>query len=107
MPEKKKLPASWEKSNKSIRAVQVVFELEQGVSRDLRIKAIERDMSPSDYIRDVIGLPRKKPVRPRLSISLSEQDYQLLAKRYKLPVDDKTAIRARIKQELVERHQEN
>ena len=107
MPEKKKLPASWEKSNKSIRAVQVVFELEQGVSRDLRIKAIERDMSPSDYIRDVIGLPRKKPVRPRLSISLSEQDYQLLAKRYKLPADDKAAIRARIKQELVERHQEN
>jgi hypothetical protein len=106
MAESKKLPASWQKSNKSIRAVQVVFELEQAVSRDLRIKAIEQDLSPSDYIREVIGLPRKKPVRPRLSISLSEEDYNILAKRYKLQADDKTAIRTRIKQELVERHQE-
>ncbi|VAW67553.1 hypothetical protein MNBD_GAMMA09-2271 [hydrothermal vent metagenome] len=99
---KKKVPRSWTKSDKSIRAVQVVFELEQAQSKALRIKAIEKDLSPSDYIRDIIGLPRKKPVRPRLSVSLSEDDYKILAKRYKLKPGDKSLIRERIKEELIQ-----
>ena len=107
MTNRNKIPDAWKQSNKSIRAVQVIFELEQAVSKALRIKAIEQDMSPSDYIREVVGLPRKKPVRPRLSISLNEEDYKILAQRYNLSPEDKTAIRARIKQELVEQHQEN
>ncbi len=101
MPETKKIPSSWTKSDKSIRAVQVIFELEQVQSRTLRIKAIEKDLSPSDYIRDIIGLPRKKPVRPRLSISLSEDDYKTLAKRYRLNPDEKNKIRECIKDELI------
>lgn len=99
-----KLPKSWSRSDKSIKAVQVIFELEQAVSRTLRIKAIELDLSPSDYIRDIVGLPRKKPVRPRLSISLSEADYETLAKKYKLQPEEKDKIRARIKQELINNH---
>ncbi len=101
----KKVPSSWGKSNKNIRAVQVIFELEQEESRTLRIKAIEKNLSPSDYIREVIGLPRKKPIRPRLSISLSEEDYKVLADRYHLNPDEKDKIRAKIKQELVTNHQ--
>ncbi|HEB56727.1 MAG TPA: hypothetical protein ENI98_10600 [Gammaproteobacteria bacterium] len=101
MPAKKRIPQSWTKSDKSIRAVQVIFELEQAQSRTLRIKAIEKDLSPSDYIRDIIGLPRKKPVRPRLSISLSEDDYKTLAKRYRLDPDAKNKIRECIKNELI------
>ena len=101
MPLKKKVPKTWTKSDKSIRAVQVIFELEQAQSRALRISAIEQDLSPSDYIREIVGLPRKKPVRPRLSISLSEEDYKILAKRYKLKADEKDKIRERIKEELI------
>ena len=99
------IPQSWAESKKSIRAVQVIFELEQQESRALRIKAIERNLSPSDYIRDIIGLPRKKPIRPRLSISLSEDDYKILATRYNLNTDEKNLIRAKIKQELIDTHQ--
>ncbi len=102
---KKQAPESWKGSDKSLRAVQVIFELEQAQSRTLRIKAIEKDLSPSDYIRDIIGLPRKKPVRPRLSISLSGEDYIILAKRYKLKPDDKVQIRERIKEELIQANQ--
>ncbi len=98
---KKKVPGAWTKSDKSIRAVQVIFELEQAQSKLLRINAIEQDLSPSDYIRDVIGLPRKKPVRPRLSISLSNEDYRILAKRYELSEDQKAEIRERIKKDLI------
>lgn len=105
MADIKKIPSSWEKSTKSIRAVQVIFELEQEESRALRIKAIEKNLSPSDYIREVIGLPRKKPIRPRLSVSLSEDDYLILADRYQLKPDEKDKIRAKIKLELVEIHQ--
>lgn len=96
-----KIPRTWTQSDKSIRAVQVIFELGLEQSRTLRIKAIEQDLSPSDYIRDIVGLPRKKPVRPRLSISLSAEDYQLLGKRYQLKPDKKEQIRERIKEELI------
>ncbi len=105
MTRNKKLPKSWTGSEKSIRAVQVIFELEQAESRALRIRAIEQDLSPSDYIREIVGLPRKKPVRPRLSISLSVEDYEILAKRYNLNVNDKAEIRSKIKQELIDSHQ--
>jgi len=101
MTSKPLIPQSWAKSDKNIRAVQVIFELEQVQSRALRIKAIEKDLSPSDYIRDIVGLPRKKPIRPRLSISLSEEDYNILAQRYQLSLDNKIEIREKMKQELV------
>ncbi|BCE00296.1 hypothetical protein [Marinicellulosiphila megalodicopiae] len=97
----KKNAPSWSVSDKNIKAVQVVFELEQAQSKKLRIKAIEKDLSPSDYIREIIQLPRKKPVRPRLSISLSQSDYEILAIRYKLAPTDRIAIRNKIKQELI------
>ncbi len=98
---KKKIPQAWTQSDKNIRAVQVIFELAQEQSRTLRMQAIEQDISPSDYIRDIIGLPRKKPVRPRLSISLSADDYKMLSQRYQLMPENKEQIRERIKQELI------
>jgi len=101
MTEKKKIPKSWARSENNIRAVQVIFELGLEQSRALRISAIERDLSPSDYIRDIIGLPRKKPIRPRLSISLSEEDYLLLGKRYNITPDKKELIREKIKEEII------
>jgi len=101
MAAKKKIPATWSQSDKSIRAVQVIFELGLEPSRTLRIQAIEQDLSPSDYIREIIGLPRKKPIRPRLSITLSSEDYQILGKRYQLTPDKKEQIRERIKEELL------
>ncbi len=91
----------WSQSDKSLRAVQVIFELGLEQSRTLRINAIEQDLSPSDYIREIIGLPRKKPIRPRLSISLSNEDYQILADRYDLTADKKEQIREKIKEELL------
>lgn len=101
MSVKKKVPGAWTRSDKNIHAVQVIFELAVEQSRALRIKAIEQDISPSDYIRDIIGLPRKKPIRPRLSISLSAEDYKRLGKRYQLAADKKQQIRQRIKEELI------
>lgn len=101
MVTKKKVPAAWSQSDKNIRAVQVIFELGLEQSRTLRINAIKQDLSPSDYIRDIVGLPRKKPIRPRLSISLSADDYNILAERYRLSANEKEQIREKIKAELL------
>jgi len=101
MSSHKKRPNSWATSDKSIRAVQVIFELEQAHSKALRIKAIQNDLSYSDQIREILELPRKKPIRPRLSVSLSEEDYKLLAKRYQLKFIEKDLIREKMKQDLI------
>jgi len=97
----KKISTAWSASANNIRAVQVIFELEEEHARALRLAAITQGLSASDYIRDIIGLVRNKPVRPRLSISLSADDYVSLAKRYDKNADNKNAIRQCIKQELI------
>ena len=81
--------------------MQVIFELGQKQDKALRIKAIKNSLSPSDLIRDIIGLPRNKPIRPRLSISLSAEDYNILGKRYNLPPDEKVQIREKIKEDII------
>lgn len=99
-----KLPGNWEKSKQSIkasqRASQVAFELSGNTPDFIREIAAKNRLSPSDQIRHIIGLSVKAPVRPRLSISLSQQDYQYLAERYNLDSDIKEKIHTKIKEEI-------
>ena len=87
--------------DKNNRAIQLAFELNQTVSGIIRNRANQEGLSPSDHIRNIIGLQPKKPKRPRLSISLSEQDYRWLAQRYGLSPNDRNGIRKAISDELV------
>jgi bacterioferritin-associated ferredoxin len=96
----KDLPNKWQKSNKSIRAVQLVFELNKPISDTIRHQANKNGISTSDQIRSVIGLQTKCPKRPRLTVSLSEEECKFLAHRYNLSPEDKTAIRQAIAAEL-------
>lgn len=95
-------PDAWRTSDSSIRAVQIAFEFNKTISDAIRHSANQLGISPSDQIRAIIGLEVKKPKRPRLTISLTEQDYQLLAERYQVPVEDKNAIREAIAKELLQ-----
>ena len=95
------LPQNWKKSEKSLRAIQLAFEFTHAVVDTIRLCAAEQGLSASDQIRAIIGLPIKKPQRPRLTISLSEEDYQLLAQRYHLNSDDKNSIRQLIVKEIL------
>lgn len=97
----KQLPDKWRQSDKSIRAVQVAFELSKTVSDVIREQASNLGLSPSDQIRSIIGLPVKKPKRPRLTVSLSGEDYALLAERYGLNEIDKDVIRQFIRDDLI------
>jgi len=98
---KKDLPENWKKSEKSLRAIQVAFEFGTGISESIRREANRNGLSTSDQIRKIVQLEVKAPKRPRLTVSLTEDDYEKLAHRYGLDVMDKAAIRESIRQELV------
>lgn len=99
---KKDLPENWKKSAQSIRAIQVAFEFGAGVSESIRHEANKNGLSTSDQIRKIIQLDVKPPKRPRLTVSLTAEDYRKLAKRYGLDAEDKTAIREAMRRELIE-----
>jgi len=99
---KKDLPENWKKSAQSIRAIQVAFEFGAGVSESIRREANKNGLSTSDQIRKIIQLDVKQPIRPRLTVSLTEEDYQKLALRYHLNAENRAAIREAMRQELIE-----
>ncbi|MCQ8104019.1 hypothetical protein NP590_07880 [Methylomonas sp. SURF-2] len=98
---KKDLPENWKISERSIRAIQVAFEFGTGVSEAIRREANKNGLSTSDQIRKLVQLDVKTPKRPRLTVSLNEDDYRKLAQRYGLDALDKAAIREAIRQELI------
>lgn len=92
----------WSSSDAALRAVQVAFDVEQQVIEAVRYAAFENQLSPSDQIRKILGLPcTSKPVRPRLTVTLSDADYALLAERFAIDVDDKRRIKEVLHQELI------
>ena len=92
----------WSSSDAALRAVQVAFDVEKQVIDAVRYAAFENQLSPSDQIRKILGLPcTSKPVRPRLTVTLSDADYALLAQRFGTDADDKRAIKEALHQELI------
>lgn len=82
---------------------QVAFELETPVSISIREQAAKDFITPSDQIRKLLGLSYSPPKRPRLTVSLSEIDYQILGKKFDIDPEDKHAIKKRIAKELSEK----
>ncbi len=92
----------WDKEKKTVKAVQVAFDLGQEVSHHIRYEALEKGINPPDRIREILGLPvNSKPVRPRLSISLTDDDFALLAKKFEVPAVDRLKIRQIAAERLV------
>lgn len=97
-----KTSSRWSSSDDAIRAVQVAFDVEMGVIEAVRYAAWENQLSPSDQIRKILNLPcLGKPVRPRLTVSLSEADYALLAQHFGITLTDKRAIKDALHQALI------
>jgi hypothetical protein len=97
------LPSRWQSAQPALRAVQVAFDVSETVLQAVRQAAFDANLSNSDQIRVVLGLPvTRQPKRPRLTVSLSGDDYQLLGKRYKLDPADHLAIKERVNAQLME-----
>lgn len=93
----------WQKERQAVKAVQVAFDLGHEVSYLIRTEALQRGINPPDRIREILGLPvSSKPIRPRLSISLSEDDFEQLAKVFQVDPEDKLKIRQIAAEKLLE-----
>lgn len=95
-------PPRWQSSDRAIRAVQVAFDVEQGVLDAVRRAAFEHNRSTSDEIRHLLDLPISgRPKRPRLTISLTTDDYAMLGARYGLEESDRLGIKEQVTRELI------
>lgn len=99
----KKIPEKWQSTLKAVKAVQVAFDMDEKIQFELRKAALEAGLSPSDKIRSILGLPiSKRPKRPRLTVSLSPEDYQLLAEKYQLSADQQLEIKRKLMDDLIQ-----
>ena len=98
----RKIPEKWQSSVKAIKAVQVAFDMDEKIQLSIRKEALEAGLSPSDQIRDILGLPiNKRPKRPRLTVSLAPDDYQLLAEKYQLNAVQQLEIKKKLMDDLI------
>lgn len=84
----------WEKERQAVKATQIAFDI--GVETQTTIKklALDNSLTPSDQIRKILGLHVKsKPVRPRLTISLTDDDFHVLAEKYGVGAENKIKIK--------------
>ncbi len=96
----KKPEAGWGKSVKSVKATQIAFEMEQQIAAHIRELAVKEGLTPSDQIRKMLGLSFSPPKRPRLTVTLSQEDYETLGKKYKLAPSDSLSIKRRMMEDL-------
>lgn len=93
----------WQKEKKAIKATQVAFDISAEAQILIKKEALSNRLNPPDQIRKILGLPyNKKPQRPRLTVTLKEEDFALLAEKYDLDVEDQTAIKEKVSEELLE-----
>ncbi|MGB3624170.1 hypothetical protein FT643_06550 [Ketobacter sp. MCCC 1A13808] len=92
----------WQKEKQAIKAVQVAFDISAEAQKTIKQSALNQNLNPPDLIRKILGLPyNKKPVRPRLTVSLRDEDFEILAKKYQLEPDNQAAIREQVALELI------
>ena len=91
----------WDQNRKVVKATQVDFEMEQNVALQIHEMAAKDGLTPSSQIRKLVGLSYSPPKRPRLTISLSEEDYQALGDKYRVDPQDRLEIKRRIMEELI------
>ena len=103
MSKGKTLPDTWIKNQQAAKATQVAFDLDEKFQYLIRKAALDAGVSPSDQIRSILGLEvTKRPKRPRLTVSLSQDDYVILAQRYGLESDAQLEIKKRVLDDLVQ-----
>jgi len=96
----------WDKQRNALNKIQVNFEFTERTNNDLRHEAVERKTNPSDLVRSIVGLSSKDMVRQRVGLSLSDEDFAYLAKRYGLAIEDKKSIREKMRFEVESKYRQ-
>ena len=99
----RELPKKWQQSAKVVKAVQIAFDMDTKLQYSIRRSALDKGISPSEQIRHLLGLvTNTKPKRPRLTVSLSSDDYQQLGERYHIPAEQQLEIKKAVIEELTQ-----
>ena len=93
-------PGRFQAERQALRKIQVHFEFRQSLLRKVRLAAAAADLSYSDYVRKLVGLPFSKIQRPRISLSFSDSDLRVLAERYAKPDADPQALKRCVLEEI-------
>lgn len=93
----------WRRQEGALKKIQINFELARAVDQEIRLEAATSGESPSNIVRRLLGFDARPPVRPRLGISLSEAELQMLAQKFRLDPEDRRAL-VRRATEAVEEH---
>ncbi len=98
----RQVPEKWQSSLKAAKATQIAFDMDEKIQLEIRKEALEAGLSPSDKIREILGLAtNKRPKRPRLTVSLSADDYRVLAEKYQLNAEQQLEIKKKLMDDLV------
>lgn len=93
----------WEKEKAAATAIQIAFDLGVDTQTLIKKKALDEHLNTSDLIRKVLGLQYKsKPVRPRLTLSLSDEEFAVLAGQYGVDPNDRLKIKELAAEELIQ-----
>ena len=87
----------------ALKKIQVHFEFRQSLLRKVRLAAAHEDLSYSDYVRKLVGLPFSKIQRPRISLSFSDADLAILAERYAQPSAEPQVLKRCVLEEITSR----
>lgn len=104
MSGKKKIPKRFTTSDRQIKKMQLAFEFAESIEKGLKAEAMQNNLSPTAQLRKILGLPVDMPIKPRLSVTLSDADRQLLAERYHIDPDDRAFLRLNISREVESRY---
>ena len=73
----------WQKEQTAIKAIQVAFDISADAQKVIKQEALANNLNPPDQIRKILGLSyNKKPVRPRLTVTLKDADFEVLGQRF-------------------------
>ena len=105
MPEIKS-NSKWQKERATLKKLQIHFEFQQEVMKEIRYDAADARLNPSDIVRKILGLCYSKVQRPRLGLSFNQDEIKQLAHRYGLDVLDEKQIKQRVMAEVNAVYQE-
>ena len=94
----------WSDEQAALKKIQIHFEFQRDIMRIIRHEAADKDLNPSDIIRQKLDLQYSKIQRPRLGLSFNSEELSLLAKRYNLDSIDEKEIKRCVLEEMNEHY---
>jgi len=83
----------WSNEKAALKKIQIHFEFQRNIMRAIRHEAADKDVSPSDIVRQKLQLSYSKIQRPRIGLSFTDAELESLKQRYQLESIDEKEIK--------------